>query len=70
MHQILMQRIQLFKKLHEFLKQNCDENVWWILEGDWNCTVDFTLDRNGEEPHPSSAKFLHNVISNSSLVDV
>lgn len=40
------------------------------MGGDWNCTVDFTLDRNGEEPHPSSAKSLHNIISNSSLVDV
>lgn len=64
------ERIQIFKKLHEFLKQNCDENVWLILGGDWNCTVDFTLDRNGEEPHPSSAKCLYNIISNSSLIDV
>ncbi len=64
------ERIQIYKKLHEFLKQNCDENVWLILGGDWNCTVDFTLDRNGEEPHPSSAKCLYNIISNSSLIDV
>lgn len=44
--------------------------MWLVLGGDWNCTVNFTLDRNGEEPHPSSAKCLHDVISNSNLVDV
>jgi len=56
--------------LHEFLKKNCDENVWLVLGGDWNCTEKFTLDRNSEEPHPSSAKFLQEVISKSDLVDV
>lgn len=64
------ERIHGFKKLFNYLKQSCDENTWLILGGDWNCTENFTLDRNGEEPHPSSAKCLQDVISNSNLVDV
>lgn len=33
-----------------------------VLGGDWNCTLDFTLDRNSEEPYPQSAKLLSSII--------
>ncbi len=47
-------RLQLFVKLEQFLKQQQDGD-FIILGGDWNCTLDFTRDRNGEEPHIQSA---------------
>ncbi|KAL6480937.1 hypothetical protein MHYP_G00090170 [Metynnis hypsauchen] len=38
--------------------------------GDWNCSLDFTRDRNGEEPHPQAASALATVISTFTLTDV
>ncbi len=38
-------RLQLFVKLEHFLKQQQDGD-FIILGGDWNCTLDFTRDRN------------------------
>ncbi len=31
-----------------------DDDACFILGGDLNCTPDFTVDRNGEEPHNQS----------------
>lgn len=31
--------------------QKIGNNVCVIIGGDWNCTIDFIIDRNGEEPH-------------------
>ena len=41
-----------------------------MVGGDWNCTLHFTLDRNGSEPHPQSAKSLSEVIKKLNLTDV
>lgn len=46
-------RVQFFTKLGNILKQQQDGDVI-VLGGDWNCTLDFTQDRNGEEPHSQS----------------
>jgi len=40
------------------------------LGGDFNCTMDPAIDRNGEEPHPASAAPLLKALSKFSLVDV
>lgn len=37
-----------------------DDNVCLILGGVWNCTTDFIVDRNGEEPHNKSSDALKN----------
>lgn len=55
-------------RLH-FLKQQQDGD-FIILGGDWNCTLDFTCDRNGEEPHMQSASRLASVIENFNFSDV
>ncbi len=41
-----------------------------VAGGDWNCTLDFTLDRNGEEPNAQSATSLAEVIQKLNLSDV
>ncbi|KAI4877209.1 hypothetical protein NFI96_028665 [Prochilodus magdalenae] len=40
------------------------------MGGDWNCTLDFVHDRNGEEPHPQSAAALGSIVSGFNLIDV
>jgi len=62
------ERIRLFTELEDFLRQNEGDLI--ILGGDFNCTLDFTQDRNGEEPHIQSALCLSNVIKNLNLSDV
>lgn len=42
-------RIILFKRLNEYLT-NVNADDFLIVGGDWNSTVDFTLDRNNTEP--------------------
>lgn len=62
-------RLQLFVKLEQFLKQQRDGD-FIILGGDWNCTLDFTRDRNGEEPHIQSASRLASVMKNIGVSDM
>ncbi len=64
-----VERVDFFFKLSSELKKN-DDNVCMVLGGDWNCTLDFTLDRNSEEPYPQSAKLLSSIIRKYDLFDV
>jgi len=54
-------RVQLFKKIDFFLKQQQDDD-FIVMGGDWNCTLNFTLDRNGEEQHAQSSFCLDSII--------
>ena len=40
-----------------------------IFGGDFNCTLDFTIDRTTEEPHPQSSQSLSGVIAHLDLLD-
>lgn len=62
-------RIQFFTKLEHIFKQQHEGDIA-ILGGDWNCTLNFIQDRNGEEPHLQSAAFLENIIKNFCFSDV
>lgn len=62
-------RIKLFEKLNDTLC-SLSRDVFLIVGGDFNCTLDFVIDRNGEEPHLSSAKVLEKIITQLGLVDV
>ncbi len=59
----------MFRKLGEFLKSYTLDGVL-IVGGDWNCTLNFLLHRNNEEPHSVSASFLKSIILQNDLVDV
>ncbi len=61
--------IRLFSKLEQFLRQQHDGD-FVVLGGDWNCTLDFIIDRNGEEPHQMSAICLARLVNNFHLSDV
>ncbi len=37
------------------------------MAGDWNCTLNFNIDRNAQEPHQKSALILSNVVKNLNL---
>ncbi len=41
-----------------------------IMAGDFNCTLDHTVDRNHDEPHLNSAEAHKEVVHVHSLVDV
>uniref|UniRef100_A0A8K9XWG7 Reverse transcriptase domain-containing protein n=1 Tax=Oncorhynchus mykiss TaxID=8022 RepID=A0A8K9XWG7_ONCMY len=41
-----------------------------VLGGDWNCTVDFTVDSTAEEPHLRSATCLSGLLTEFELSDV
>lgn len=41
-----------------------------IVGGDWNCTTDFTIDRNDEEPYNQSSLVLSKIMNKNELVDV
>lgn len=62
-------RIKLFEMLKNTLVSLSQED-FLIIGGDFNCTLDFVIDRNGEEPHPASAKVLKAMITQLGLVDV
>ncbi len=62
-------RIRLFEVLKNTLGSLSQED-FVIVGGDFNCTLDFVVDRNGEEPHPLSAKVLKAIITQLGLVDV
>lgn len=60
-------RSDMLRKLEEFLKSNVLDGVL-IIGGDWNCTLNFLLDRNNEEPHPVSASLLKSITIQNDLV--
>lgn len=57
-------RVELFRKLQS------DNDSCIIMGGDWNCTTNFLLDRNREEPYPRSSNTLQNIIKEFELMDV
>jgi len=63
------ERLIFFMELRKVLKK-LDDNVCLIIGGDWNCTIDFVVDRNGEEPHSKSRDVLKKVINEFQLTDV
>lgn len=63
------EKFAVFKKLKDFLNNYTLEG-FLIVGGDWNCTLNFLLDRNNQEPHPASASFLKSFIIQNDLVDV
>lgn len=62
-------RINVFKKLELFLKQKQLEDLI-ILGGDWNCTLDPSLDRKGEEPNFNSPAVLANILESFAFRDI
>ncbi len=62
-------RINTFNKLKLFLKQKQPEDLIF-LGGDWNCTLDPPLDRNGEEPNFNSPAVLANIIVSFDFTDI
>ncbi|XDV49743.1 hypothetical protein PO909_018933 [Leuciscus waleckii] len=58
-----------FMKMTRLIKK-IDSNVCIVVGGDWNCTTDFTIDRNGEEPHSQSSMMLTKVLNEFELIDV
>ncbi len=65
-----LQWIELFGKLNTEIRKHVDEGILVIMGGDWNCTTNFLLDRNGEEPHSQSSKMLLKVTQELDLIDV
>lgn len=63
------ERILIFTKLKQALL-NIDNDDVVVVGGDFNCTIDFTMDRNNEEPNPQSSSELAAVFQFSGLVDV
>ncbi len=63
------ERLRYFLKLRNAI-QKIDDNVVTIIGGDWNCTVDFITDRNGEEPHHGSSFVLSNILKEFELIDI
>ncbi|KAI4891758.1 hypothetical protein NFI96_005206 [Prochilodus magdalenae] len=61
-------RAAMFTTLRTELSQY-DQDAILILGGDWNCTLDFTMDRTGDEPHMLSANVLKGVVMDNDLVD-
>jgi len=64
-----VERKVFFAKVESIIKEESDDFLTVVGE-DWNCTVDFVLDRNGEEPHGQSASCLASVLKKLSLSDV
>ena len=64
------ERIVLFEKLNQKLLHLVASDVFVVIGGDWNCTLNFTVDRNGEEPHPKSVNVLMQLLSRYGLYDV
>ncbi|KAI4886392.1 hypothetical protein NFI96_001747 [Prochilodus magdalenae] len=62
-------RVDFFSKLDQIL-QSVSSGDTVVMGGDWNCTLDFVHDRNGEEPHPQSAAALSSIVSGFNLIDV
>ncbi len=47
-----------------------DFNGFVCLGGDFNCTMDSSIDRNGKEPHPVSIMPLARTLTTFSLIDI
>ncbi len=65
-----LQRIELFGRLNTEIIKHVDEGMCVIMGGDWNCTTNFVLDRNGEEPHSLSSKMLLKITQELDFIDV
>ena len=63
------ERVTLFKRLEAELGKISQEKTI-VFGGDFNCTVNFTQDRNGEEPHLGSAGVLEAIVKKNNLQDV
>lgn len=63
------ERVKYFLKLRNAI-QKIDDNVCTIIGGDWNCTIDFIVDRNGEEPHHESSVVLSKILKEFELIDI
>ena len=61
------ERVGIFNLLNNELQNYHQEQL--IFGGDFNCTLDFTVDRTSEEPHPQSARSLRNIIMQMDLLD-
>lgn len=61
-------RVALFGGLAQELAGVAPEVVK-VIGGDWNCTIEFTKDRSGEEPHLGSARALRDVVNKWDLID-
>ncbi|KAI4873887.1 hypothetical protein NFI96_008616, partial [Prochilodus magdalenae] len=62
-------RVDFFSTLNQIL-QSVSSGDTVLMGGDWNCTLDFVHDTNGEEPHPQSAAALSGIVSGFNLIDV
>ncbi|KAL1258995.1 hypothetical protein QQF64_009572 [Cirrhinus molitorella] len=62
-------RVTFFNKLEAALSVVPQDRVV-VVAGDFNCTLDHTVDRNHEEPHSHSADTLRSLIFYHSLVDI
>lgn len=58
-----------FKMLEDNLSL-IDSSECIILGVDWNCCVDYMLDRTGQETHFESSNFLSHVLTKMDLIDV
>jgi len=63
------QRMELFEKLNCAIRKY-DGKMCVIMGGDWNCTTNFVLDRNGQEPHLQSSNMLLKITQELKLNDV
>lgn len=63
------QRASFIQNLNVLLRQ-FDSNSMINVGGDWNCTLDYVKDRNGEESHLQSAALLRDLVNEHSLLDV
>ncbi len=63
------ERVTFFKKLEVALSVVPQDRII-VVAGDFNCTLDHTLDRNHEEPHSHSADKLQSLITYHNLIDV
>lgn len=64
-----IERVNFFKKLKSVISEISNNRIIF-LAGDFNCTLDYTMDRNHIEPHLNSAETLKTVIQFHNLVDV
>lgn len=62
------ERVKTFYKIKDAVTQHGNNHIV-VMGGDWNCTEDFTVDRNTEEPHTQSSDALTNIIKICGLVD-
>uniref|UniRef100_A0A4W6F6F5 Reverse transcriptase domain-containing protein n=1 Tax=Lates calcarifer TaxID=8187 RepID=A0A4W6F6F5_LATCA len=61
------ERVRFYTQLKNELIMHQEEYI--IIGGDFNCTLDFTADRIGEEPHPQSSQTLSNAMLHLDLLD-